>query len=116
MRSLLALGAAVIVAAPLDDPARAQDEGGFQSYLGELSRQAAAEGVSRRTIDAVIPSLTYNSRVVELDRQQHRRRSLRPDRQQRGDGADLFPRARFPLGLRESQQPRDGLRPGLQRR
>ena len=78
MRSLLALGAAVIAAAPLDDRARAQDESGFQSYLGELSRQAAAEGVSRRTIDAVIPSLTFNSRVVELDRQQPESRPNAP--------------------------------------
>jgi len=70
MRSLLALGVAVIAAAPVADPAIAQDESGFQTYLGELSRQAAVEGVSRRTIDTVIPTLTYNARVVQLDRQQ----------------------------------------------
>jgi lytic murein transglycosylase len=70
MRSLLALGVAVIAAAPMGAPAIAQDETGFQSYLGELSRQAATQGVSRRTIDLVIPTLTYNARVVELDRQQ----------------------------------------------
>ncbi|WP_249341199.1 MULTISPECIES: lytic murein transglycosylase [unclassified Sphingomonas] len=70
MRSLLALGVAVIAAAPMGAPAIAQDESGFQTYLGELSRQAAAEGVSRRTIDSVIPTLTYNARVVQLDRQQ----------------------------------------------
>ncbi|WP_216074375.1 hypothetical protein, partial [Acinetobacter baumannii] len=70
MRSLLALGVAVIAAAPMGAPAIAQDESGFQTYLGELSRQAAAEGGSRRTIDSVIPTLTYNARVVQLDRQQ----------------------------------------------
>ncbi|MBB4838798.1 lytic murein transglycosylase [Sphingomonas kyeonggiensis] len=70
MRSLLALGVAVIAAAPVGAPAIAQDESGFQTYLGELSRQAAAQGASRRTIDLVIPTLTYNARVVQLDRQQ----------------------------------------------
>lgn len=70
MRSLLALGVAVIAAAPVGAPAIAQDESGFQTYLGELSHQAAAQGVSRRTIDSVIPTLTYNARVVQLDRQQ----------------------------------------------
>lgn len=51
-------------------PASAQDESGFQSYLQTLSRQAEQQGVSRRTIDAVIPTLTLNTRVIELDRQQ----------------------------------------------
>ncbi len=65
-----ALAAAIVLASPAGSPAIAQDETGFQAYLGTLSRQAAAAGVSRRTIDAVIPGLTYNPRVVELDRQQ----------------------------------------------
>ena len=70
MRKILALGVAVIAAAPAGSPAIAQDESGFQNYLDILARQAAQQGVSRRTIDAVIPTLTYNARVVELDRQQ----------------------------------------------
>ncbi len=70
MRKTLALGVAVIAAAPAGSPAIAQDESGFQNYLDVLARQAAQQGVSRRTIDAVIPTLTYNPRVVELDRQQ----------------------------------------------
>lgn len=48
----------------------AQDEAGFQSYLRTLAARARAEGVSQRTIDAVIPTLTFNPRVVELDRGQ----------------------------------------------
>jgi membrane-bound lytic murein transglycosylase B len=68
--SNLALALAVLAASPAAAPAIAQDESGFQSYLRELSRQAAAQGVSSRTIAAVIPTLTYNPRVVELDRQQ----------------------------------------------
>lgn len=50
--------------------AAAQDETGFQRFLSDLRAQALAEGVSRRTADAVFPTLTYNARVVELDRAQ----------------------------------------------
>ncbi len=48
----------------------AQDESGFQTYLLSLRAQAEAKGVSRATVDAVIPTLTLNQRVIELDRQQ----------------------------------------------
>lgn len=50
--------------------ATAQDEAGFQAYLPELRAQALREGVRSSTIDAVLPTLTYSARVVELDRQQ----------------------------------------------
>ena len=71
VRSIVAGAVALMLAtaAPLA-PAAAQDAAGFQAYLPTLSQQAAAAGVSRRTIDAVIPTLVYNPRVVELDRQQ----------------------------------------------
>jgi membrane-bound lytic murein transglycosylase B len=51
-------------------PASAQDEAGFQSYLPQLRAQALAQGVSPAIADAVFPTLTFNARVVELDRQQ----------------------------------------------
>ncbi|HEX8300528.1 lytic murein transglycosylase [Sphingomonas sp.] len=75
---VLALALALVAASPAAGPAVAQDENGFQSYLQVLARIAASEGVSRRTIDSVIPSLTYNSRVVELDRQQPETRPNAP--------------------------------------
>jgi membrane-bound lytic murein transglycosylase B len=51
--------------------APAQQEGdGFQTYIGQLARDAAAQGVSQRTIDSVIPTLSFDSRVVALDRAQ----------------------------------------------
>ncbi|OYW21096.1 MAG: lytic transglycosylase [Sphingomonas sp. 32-62-10] len=50
--------------------ATAQDEAGFQAYLQTLAAQAEARGVSRSTIDAVVPTLSYHPRVVELDRAQ----------------------------------------------
>ena len=51
-------------------PASAQDESGFQTYLTTLRAQAVAAGVRPATVDTVLPTLTYNARVVELDRQQ----------------------------------------------
>src|SRR5436305_1903674 len=51
-------------------PAFAQDEAGFQSYLQQVRSTALAQGVSRATLDSVLPTLTLNSRVIELDRRQ----------------------------------------------
>ncbi len=48
----------------------AQSETGFEAYVSGLGRQAIAQGVSRSTVDAIIPTLTFNPRVVELDRAQ----------------------------------------------
>ncbi len=50
--------------------AAAQSEAGFADYAQSLGRLAALQGVSGATIDAVIPTLTLNSRVIELDRAQ----------------------------------------------
>ena len=51
-------------------PAQAQDDAGFQSYLQQVRGTATAQGVSRATLDAVLPTLTLNARVIELDRRQ----------------------------------------------
>lgn len=75
---LSALAAAVVIASPATAPAVAQDESGFQAYLQTLARQAEAEGVSRRTIESVLPTLTFNARVVELDRGQPESRPNAP--------------------------------------
>ena len=48
----------------------AQSDTGFAGYVSGLGRQAIAQGVSRSTVEAVIPTLTFNPRVVELDRAQ----------------------------------------------
>jgi membrane-bound lytic murein transglycosylase B len=50
--------------------AAAQDEAGFQAYLSQVRGRAAQAGVSARTLDAVLPTLTMNPRVIELDRGQ----------------------------------------------
>ncbi len=46
----------------------AQDEAGFQAFVQILAREAASRGVSRATIDAVVPTLRLNPRVIALDR------------------------------------------------
>ncbi len=51
-------------------PACAQNEAGFQTYLQQVRGTAMAHGVSRTTLDSVLPTLTLNSRVIELDRRQ----------------------------------------------
>ncbi len=62
--------AALIIAGAGSQAAYAQDEAGFQAYLGQLRQQALADGVTARTADAVFPTLTLNDRVIALDRAQ----------------------------------------------
>jgi lytic murein transglycosylase len=79
LRNGLAVILAVIVVPLGGGMLQAQEtESGFQSYLQILSRQAEAAGVRRSTIAAVVPGLTYNPRVVELDRQQPESRPNAP--------------------------------------
>ncbi|MFM9852676.1 MAG: lytic transglycosylase domain-containing protein [Sphingomonadaceae bacterium] len=47
---------------------QAQDSAGFQDYVKTLGAQAIAQGVNSQTVAAVIPTLYYNARVVQLDR------------------------------------------------
>ena len=70
-RLLLALAATLFVLTP-QPPVRAQVgvEDGFQGYLQLLAARARSEGVSEATIQRMTWGLTYNSRVVELDRGQ----------------------------------------------
>jgi lytic murein transglycosylase len=50
--------------------AQAQATSGFQNYLQQVRQKALQNGVSARTLDRVLPSLTYNPRVIALDRSQ----------------------------------------------
>lgn len=67
MRKMLVAAALALSAGA---PVAAQDEAGFQAFLAQVRQQALAQGVSARTLDDVLPTLTFNSRVVELDRAQ----------------------------------------------
>ncbi|MGP1354263.1 MAG: lytic murein transglycosylase [Parasphingopyxis sp.] len=54
----------------LASPATAQSDAGFRAYMQELRAQAIAEGVRPETLDRIIPTLSYNPRVIQLDRNQ----------------------------------------------
>jgi membrane-bound lytic murein transglycosylase B len=59
-----------LIFTPASDRLEAQGAVGFQAYMAQLSAQARLEGVSERTINAVVPSLVFNQRVVDIDRVQ----------------------------------------------
>ncbi len=42
----------------------------FQAYLQDFRGRALARGVTARTLDSVLPTLTYSQRVVDLDQSQ----------------------------------------------
>lgn len=63
-------GLAAVLALMAGGSAVAQDAAGFDAYMREVALRARAQGVRQETIDSVLPTLTYNPRVVELDRQQ----------------------------------------------
>jgi membrane-bound lytic murein transglycosylase B len=67
-RRVLAAAAALLLASPA--AAQDGDEAGFQAFLAALRPQARAAGISQATLDAVLPTLTFNPRVVQLDRAQ----------------------------------------------
>lgn len=69
LRKILAIAATSIVIG-MGNPAIAQTEAGFRSYMQQLRAEAIAEGVSVETLDRVIPTLRYNPRVISLDRDQ----------------------------------------------
>lgn len=58
----------VSVAPAASGPAAQVD--GFQSYLQFVAAKARGQGISQRSIDGVLGGLTYNTRVVSLDRAQ----------------------------------------------
>lgn len=93
----------------LSGSASAQDESGFQTFLSSLRIQAERQGVSRTTLDNVLPTLAFSPRVIELDRAQpgadpnapipdfepYRRRHVDASRIARGRVAYLAQRSRL---------------------
>ena len=65
----LSMLAAVLGLGPAAATLSAHD-GGFSGYLQYLSARARGEGVSERTIAAMTSGLSYNPRVIALDRSQ----------------------------------------------
>ena len=75
MRNTIMFGAFLTaIVAPLCNlsggNAAAQGNDGFATYVSGLGRQAIAQGVSSATVNAIIPTLTFNPRVIELDQAQ----------------------------------------------
>ena len=66
--SALAL-VSISTATPMQD-ARAQANSSFESYLLQVRAKALRQGVRAQTLDQVLPGLTYNPRVIELDQSQ----------------------------------------------
>ena len=58
------------VASPMVQPTLADPAAGFAGYLQLVGARARAEGVSQATIESITAGLTYNPRVVALDRAQ----------------------------------------------
>ncbi|MCQ4188283.1 lytic murein transglycosylase [Methylocystis suflitae] len=65
--SALALGACVLSARAASCGSSAA---GFSQWLEEMKRDAAAEGVSQRTLDAALAGVTYDHAVIGRDRGQ----------------------------------------------
>lgn len=68
-----AVSAAIPVHAQTAQPQVAQagaEDSGYRAYLLELGRRAIGEGVRQSTVDAVLPTLTFSSRAIALDRDQ----------------------------------------------
>lgn len=66
----LGLGAALLSAQPAPVTAQPEANAGFQSYLQYVSAKARGQGVGQHAIDSVLSGLSYNPRVVSLDRAQ----------------------------------------------
>src|SRR3546814_841813 len=55
------------------DPNRAASptaEADFQTWLSQFRSRAIAQGINAATVDSAFQGLTFNPRVVELDREQ----------------------------------------------
>jgi lytic murein transglycosylase len=62
--------ASLVVASAAHAAAPCRTSGPYDKWLADLEREAAANGVSQRTIAAAAPFLTYDQRIVNIDRGQ----------------------------------------------
>lgn len=72
-RILPIFAAGFCAAGSIVSPAMACGNGpaGFESWLSQFKRRAAASGISPRAIDAAFTGVSYDSKVISLDRNQH---------------------------------------------
>jgi membrane-bound lytic murein transglycosylase B len=67
---LLAAAAPPTAAVTAQTTTAGLSEAGFQAYLAGIRQKALGMGIRQATLDSVLPTLTFNPRVVELDRAQ----------------------------------------------
>lgn len=75
-RTVATLVASLALAATLGgSPAVAASCGntasGFSSWLSAFKQRAASQGISARTLDTALAGVSYDSKVIHLDRNQH---------------------------------------------
>jgi membrane-bound lytic murein transglycosylase B len=68
--SALFLGFGLSGSVPSTSLAQAQESADFYSFVRSLGEKARLQGVSQRTVDSVIPTLSFNQTVINLDRAQ----------------------------------------------
>lgn len=70
MSQAISVVSLLAVSALSGSSAVAQDGDDFAGYIIGLGREAVAKGVSPRTVEAIVPTLYFDQRVVALDRRQ----------------------------------------------
>jgi membrane-bound lytic murein transglycosylase B len=68
--SAFLLGFGLSGSVPNTSLAQAQESADFYSFVRSLGEKARLQGVSQRTVDSVIPTLSFNQTVINLDRAQ----------------------------------------------
>lgn len=73
-KSVLSMLSAVVLLVFAQAPAHAASCGktgaGFDRWLGDFKKQAAGQGISRRTLSSAFSGVSYHRRVIQLDRNQ----------------------------------------------
>lgn len=74
MKFRLAIPAAIAVMAAFASPAAAKqcgnDSSGFNAWLAEFRKEAAAAGISQATLAKALGNVTYNTKTISYDRNQ----------------------------------------------
>ncbi|MBW3099174.1 lytic murein transglycosylase [Pseudohoeflea coraliihabitans] len=85
---LAALAISVGMAGPAVAASCGNNAGGFNNWVGQFKQEAAARGVSRKTLDSAFRSARYATKTISLDRNQRSfRYSLDQFMQKRGANA-----------------------------
>ncbi|MGA2817015.1 MAG: lytic murein transglycosylase [Xanthobacteraceae bacterium] len=68
--SALILFASALISSAAHAVAPCRTSGTYEAWLAAFEREALAQGISQRTISAAAPSLTYDQKIVYIDRGQ----------------------------------------------